>query len=152
MLMLLLRIVAFFHKAIFAWFILFATSVLHCPVFSSVVPRYLYCLTCVSRCPFTVTSHCFSGVFSTIIVLVFLSFIAIPYCSQVASSFLFFFFFLILAEPYIGITPGCKGKGKGSFYIAQYPVRWTAQSALHFLTPLADLFIPTPTRLLREAF
>ena len=24
-------------------------------------------------------------------------------------------------------------KGKGSFYIAQYPVRWTAQSALHFL-------------------
>ncbi len=47
-----------------------------------------------------------------------------------------------------------KGK-KGSFYIAQlgqYPVRWTAQSALHFLPPLADLFIPTPTRLLREAF
>ena len=41
---------------------------------------------------------------------------------------------------------------KGSFYIAQYPVRWTAQSALHFLPPLADLFIPTPTRLLREAF
>ena len=27
---------------------------------------------------------------------------------------------------------GCK-KGRGSFYIAQYPVRWTAQSALHFL-------------------
>ena len=22
-------------------------------------------------------------------------------------------------------------KGKGTFYIAQYPVRWTAQSALH---------------------
>ena len=42
--------------------------------------------------------------------------------------------------------------GKGSFYIAQYPVRWTAQSALHFLPSLADLFIPTPTRLLREAF
>ena len=41
---------------------------------------------------------------------------------------------------------------KGSFYIAQYPVRWTAQSALHFLPPLADLFIPTPTQLLREAF
>ena len=35
-------------------------------------------------------------------------------------------------------------KGKGSFYIAQYPVRWTAQSALHFLPSLADLFIPTP--------
>ena len=28
-----------------------------------------------------------------------------------------------------------KGKGKGSFYIAQYPVRWTAQSALHFCPP-----------------
>ena len=37
---------------------------------------------------------------------------------------------------------------KGSFYIAQYPVRWTAQSALHFLPPLADLFIPAPTRIL----
>ena len=24
-------------------------------------------------------------------------------------------------------------KGKGSFYIAQYPVRWTAQSASHFV-------------------
>ena len=42
-------------------------------------------------------------------------------------------------------------KGKGSFYIAQYPVRWTAQSTLHFLPSLADLFIPTP-RLLQEAF
>ena len=27
----------------------------------------------------------------------------------------------------------CIIKVKGSFYIAQYPVRWTAQSALHFL-------------------
>ena len=35
-------------------------------------------------------------------------------------------------------------KGKGSFYIAQYPVRWTAQSALHLLPSLTDLFIPTP--------
>ncbi len=34
---------------------------------------------------------------------------------------------------------------KGSFTIAQYPVRWTGQSALHFLPSLADLFIPTPT-------
>ena len=33
---------------------------------------------------------------------------------------------------------------KGSFYIAQYPVRWTAQSASHFLPSLTDLFIPTP--------
>ena len=49
--------------------------------------------------------------------------------------------------PFIG-----KGKGKGSFYIAQYPVRWTAQNASHFLPSLTDLFIPTPTRLLREAF
>ena len=31
----------------------------------------------------------------------------------------------------------------GFFYIALYPVHWTAQSALHF-PPLADLFIPTP--------
>ena len=35
-------------------------------------------------------------------------------------------------------------KKKGSFYIAQYPVRWTAQSALHLLPSLTDLFIPTP--------
>ena len=33
-------------------------------------------------------------------------------------------------------------KRQGSFYIAQYPDRWTAQSALHCLPPLADLFIP----------
>ena len=26
-------------------------------------------------------------------------------------------------------------KGTGSFYIAQYPVRWTAQSALHVSSP-----------------
>ena len=48
-------------------------------------------------------------------------------------------------------TSDIKGKGKGRFYIAQYPVRWTAQRALHFLPPLTDMFIPTPTRLLREA-
>ena len=34
-------------------------------------------------------------------------------------------------------------KKKVWFYIALYPVRWTAQSALHS-PPLADLFIPTP--------
>ena len=34
-------------------------------------------------------------------------------------------------------------KKKVWFYIALYPVRWTAQSALHFPS-LADLFIPTP--------
>ena len=44
-----------------------------------------------------------------------------------------------------------SSKGKGSFYIAQYPVRLTAQSALRFLPSLADLFIPTPTRLLRDS-
>ena len=38
---------------------------------------------------------------------------------------------------------GEKKKKKVWFYIALYPVRWTAQSALHF-PPLADLFIPTP--------
>ena len=43
-------------------------------------------------------------------------------------------------------------KGKGSFYIVRYPVRWTAQSALNTLHLLTDLFIPTPTRLLWEAF
>ena len=36
-----------------------------------------------------------------------------------------------------------KKEVKVWFYIALYPVRWTAQSALHF-PPLADLFIPTP--------
>ena len=34
-------------------------------------------------------------------------------------------------------------KVKVWFYIALYPVHWTAQRALHF-PPLADLFIPTP--------
>ena len=38
--------------------------------------------------------------------------------------------------------PTCWKK-KVWFYIALYPVHWTAQSALHF-PPLADLFIPTP--------
>ena len=43
-------------------------------------------------------------------------------------------------------------KMKGSFYIAQYPLCWTAQNALYFLPSQTDLSIPTPTRLLREAF
>ena len=47
---------------------------------------------------------------------------------------------------------GIKRKVNVVFYIMQYPVRWTAQSALHFLPSLTDLFIPTPIRLLREAF
>ena len=33
---------------------------------------------------------------------------------------------------------------RGTSGIAQYPVRWTAQSALHFLPSLTDLFIPIP--------
>ena len=36
--------------------------------------------------------------------------------------------------------------------IVQYPVHWTAQSILHFIPWLADMFIPTPTRLLYKAF
>ena len=39
---------------------------------------------------------------------------------------------------------------KASFYIGQYPVLETVQSALHF-TSLTDLFIQTPSRLLCEA-
>ena len=45
-----------------------------------------------------------------------------------------------------------KVKVKVCFYIAQHPVRRTAQSALYVMPPLADLFILTITRLLREAF
>ena len=37
-----------------------------------------------------------------------------------------------------------KKKSKGSIYIAQYPVRWTAQSASYFFPSLTYLFIPTP--------
>ena len=48
-------------------------------------------------------------------------------------------------EMYDGSTTAvrCAVKKKVWFYIALYPVRWTAQSALHF-PPLADLFILTP--------
>ena len=41
----------------------------------------------------------------------------------------------------------CKGKGKASSYIAQYPVLRTVQSALHLAT-LTDLFNQTQSRLL----
>ena len=42
-----------------------------------------------------------------------------------------------------------KGNQRKNKKKNKYPVRWTAQNALHF-PPLADLFIPTPTRLLLE--
>ena len=65
----------------------------------------------------------------------------------------------VLSRAYLQLKPrfrfnmaAARIKGKGSFYIAQYPVRWTGQSALHFLLSLTDLFIPAPTRRLREAF
>ena len=43
--------------------------------------------------------------------------------------------FLLFLKIVVKAKSVCKGKvkGNGSFYIAQYPVRWTAQSALHFL-------------------
>ena len=46
------------------------------------------------------------------------------------------------------IHAGCiiSNVKKVVFIIAQYPVRWTAQSASHFLPSLTDLFNPTPTR------
>ena len=47
----------------------------------------------------------------------------------------------VLVE-YIGNSD--SKKVKVCFYIVQYPVRWTAQSAFHFLLSLADLFIATP--------
>ena len=51
----------------------------------------------------------------------------------------------------VPISNSCKMKVTVCFYIAQYPVRWTAQSALHF-TPLTDLFIPTPSILATQQF
>ena len=60
--------------------------------------------------------------------------------------------FFLFSDRAFNIPSRIYRQCKGSFYIAQYPVRWTAQSALHFLPSLADMFIPTPTRLLREAF
>ena len=67
------------------------------------------------------------------------------YVNLIAHRFMYGSYAILISKY---VVPYCKG----SFYIAQYPVRWTAQSALHFLPPLTDLFIPTPTRLLREAF
>ena len=52
---------------------------------------------------------------------------------------------LLVVIDYFARWPEVKGKKvKVVFYIAQYPVRWTAQSASHFLPSLTDLFIPTP--------
>ena len=87
MLMLLrLRIVAFFQKAIFAWFIRCATSVLYCPVCSTVAPRYFILLDLCKPLSFYIYLTLFLRCFLYDHVLVFLAFIAIPYCSQVASS------------------------------------------------------------------
>ncbi len=36
------------------------------------------------------------------------------------------------ASPIVTHREITEVKGKGSFYIAQYPVRWTAQRALYF--------------------
>ena len=61
--------------------------------------------------------------------------------------------FTIIHKSYHFGSPKCKQIGKftrakvvkGSLcYVAQYPVRWTVQSASHFFPPLAILFIPTP--------
>ena len=53
--------------------------------------------------------------------------------------------FLIIEAQFHGVN--IIKKGKGSFYIAQYPVRWTAQSALHFLpSPLAHTSTHLHTR------
>ena len=64
-------------------------------------------------------------------------------------SFIFVFLFLdfktslIVLHVFLQSFLNISKKVKVWFYIALYPVRWTAQSALHF-PPLADLFIPTP--------
>ena len=46
----LMRMVAFFQKATFAWFILFATSVLHFPVFSTVESALTLCYSVAEYC------------------------------------------------------------------------------------------------------
>ena len=45
---------------------------------------------------------------------------------------------LVDLKYWVGLIINGKKKVKVWFYIALYPVRWTAQSALHF-PPLADL-------------
>ena len=83
---------------------MFATSGLRCPVCSTAVPGYLYCLTFVSRCPFTVTSQCFPNVFYTIVLFVFFAaFISIPYCSQVESSLSIMLKLMLTLCQYLGI-------------------------------------------------
>ena len=42
--------------------------------------------------------------------------------------------------------------GHSNIYIAQYPVQYPDCSKRFTLHPLADLYIPTPTRVIREAF
>ena len=68
------------------YYVCYFCFTLSCMLYCCSQVLYLYCLTFVSRCPFTVTSHCFLYVFCTIVLFVFFAFISIPYCSQVASS------------------------------------------------------------------
>ena len=60
------------------------------------------------------------------------------------SQWIFFYFFAMWSPQHI--------KGKGCFYIAQYSVRWIAQSALHFCLPWQTCSFRHRSRLLREAF
>ena len=63
------------------------------------------------------------------------------------STFLLSFpshFLTIQCSIFLSSFDGHATPNKGSFYIVQYPVRWTARSASHFLPSLTDLFIPTP--------
>ena len=67
-------------------------------------------------------------------------------CSHMQCADMDFMIILLLLFPEPSPRMCChmlRFKKKVWFYIALYPVRWTAQSALPF-PPLADLFIPTP--------
>ena len=59
-------------------------------------------------------------------------------------------FIIDVLDVLLGVYVKSK-KVKVRFYIAQYPVLRTAQSALLHFTSLADLFTQTPSRLLWEA-